>query len=1855
MRRYHQIALFALFVLPLAGSGSAFAQDQELEPTDQIPEEGSDEAVLVDTVYVIEARSLSKAQRNVLPDSVSLQVEAKQTPEGSSPLEISNEHKASLDAIGESYTVLEKGLRYRKAAEESVSEEDEDGPMPIPDEEGSDTNAALDVDVTDGPSDATASRIKYTWDIDHDDVRDVDARMGTYGWSEGGGWNDGFEDVPKTSENTFGYDEESESSRESQVSQDDQPVNQRWAFVANDRDDDGNKGEISWVELTVYYQVQQETTLDLSLSDDDPAWGEEVTLTAQLYVDNYFGNTYPSGREVEISVAGETKTDQTNSDGKATVTIDAPESVGSYDVEASFDGDDSYTSSNAERNGEITTQKHATRVAELSDATAQKGGSVELSAKLLDDGPVGEYEDGGVEGRTIIFYQETTGGCESVGSWDGCDEIGRDETDPYGEATITYEDVELKQGKTETTDYEIYARFKGDDKYKADYAEATLSIEEKSQTTLEITDISPDEPGWGGPVDITAQLSESGFGGDNISGREVDITLAGDTKSADTEDGKATVTIDAPESVGSYDVEASFDGDDSYTSSNAERNGEITTQKHATRVAELSDATAQKGGSVELSAKLLDDGPVGEYEDGGVEGRTIIFYQETTGGCESVGSWDGCDEIGRDETDPYGEATITYEDVELKQGKTETTDYEIYARFKGDDKYKADYAEATLSIEEKEPKPILSKAQDPLTRNEDGTIIVRVEADPNGGTLKQVSAHYQPTGCFAVGDEATVSLSQNSNGVWQGILPDGADSYEPCHLEEFTDETEVKYRFTATSENEKTAEYPTDQTYKTVEAQNGDVPQRLAVTGSGKNLADIQVEKISESGDRVTSKVTLTNQTFLYWGAKIRKNGDPIQSPDVDQDNWGTVASGLAAVAGLDGASDAYMAGNRYDIAAFGVDQKSISFEVTTKPEDDVTLTLERTHWTTDVLSLLQITRNVADVLKRRIAKEKSLEDPGLRKLAAMPPGKQAKFIDSVVNAFGKALLKRVADDLESESETLTEYPKLYDALTGRSEIPGRLTLLKKMGSYSIGLLQDKGFYKSVLDELADSGTGNDRVDSVLNSIKSLLGSFSATVKATEGLVTGVSLGQNIYEALTLPGKSYLSMKHRSLLDVDPGVHGPRRVKASSYPAGPEGQLRDSLSQWLTVNPDPQKEQIRIRVHNPADAQALDNVWIGADLWTSSGGDEDAATPGQKIENTLTPIADSATDKKGNLDFQAFQCESRACNQTTRLEGDATAGDFGQGVRLKTGETIEFRADYAFSESVTGHTFQPGTYFLRYRVWYNGYPGSSTGEAVTPLRTRRVHVTDDKRPQAPLADKYPSRPFRLSAVQNETGTVLTWIRNNGDRDEVSDVSFEPDVSLYHIERALASGGTFSTVQWISARKSRFVDRQATSGENYRYRITALDNAGRRSAVSGMTNTVPPEPPTQVALKAGNQQVEVSWTVPSSEDVVGYRIYRDSESFQSRSEAVRVNNGLIREETSYTDSGLENGTTYHYSVVAVDRTGDESALSAVKSETPVDIGNAPTVASDIDDQTIAKEGGSFEADLTTVFSNPLGASSDLRFEAKSDGESVASASVEGTTLSVISEGETGTATVRAAASNRAGETPEVFDVTVDEVPETPCPVAWSAEVTGTSDGTGQTLTFGQSADATTGLDEACGETTLPPTPPSGAFDLRFTDGGLSGVDFGGKTTRTDLRPTVEGLAQDRTWRFSVQAPSGQATLSWDAAAVRQAVSGRQVLLVDQATGGDVLSANMKQSSSATVSASSLALEIRIRTTLTQTLSVSRGWNMVGMPVQAGASGEKGLGAALPGGCESPYRWRPAQGAYQELGSGKTLAPGGGAWT
>jgi hypothetical protein len=119
------------------------------------------------------------------------------------------------------------------------------------------------------------------------------------------------------------------------------------------------------------------------------------------------------------------------------------------------------------------------------------------------------------------------------------------------------------------------------------------------------------------------------------------------------------------------------------------------------------------------------------------------------------------------------------------------------------------------------------------------------------------------------------------------------------------------------------------------------------------------------------------------------------------------------------------------------------------------------------------------------------------------------------------------------------------------------------------------------------------------------------------------------------------------------------------------------------------------------------------------------------------------------------------------------------------------------------------------------------------------------------------------------------------------------------------------------------------GSEYSYYVQALAPAGDRTAESEDSTTVsikpedkfPPSAPVGLNFILGGKTIELTWTRNTEPDLAGYRVYRafENNSFERIREA--------QESTSYSDRNIEPGKRYRYTVTAVDRSGNESSMSA----------------------------------------------------------------------------------------------------------------------------------------------------------------------------------------------------------------------------------------------------------------------------------------------------------------------------------------
>ncbi|MGH9869722.1 MAG: RHS repeat-associated core domain-containing protein [Candidatus Polarisedimenticolia bacterium] len=123
------------------------------------------------------------------------------------------------------------------------------------------------------------------------------------------------------------------------------------------------------------------------------------------------------------------------------------------------------------------------------------------------------------------------------------------------------------------------------------------------------------------------------------------------------------------------------------------------------------------------------------------------------------------------------------------------------------------------------------------------------------------------------------------------------------------------------------------------------------------------------------------------------------------------------------------------------------------------------------------------------------------------------------------------------------------------------------------------------------------------------------------------------------------------------------------------------------------------------------------------------------------------------------------------------------------------------------------------------------------------------------------------------------------------------------------------------------DTQVVEGTEYTYQVLALDLAGRQSGYSESIVATPgdtssPASPTSGSAVAGDGQVTLNWTGPSSLDLWGYRIYRKKNS--AGEGWVAVSALLRKPQSSFTDTTAENGTEYDFQVKSVDTSSRESA-------------------------------------------------------------------------------------------------------------------------------------------------------------------------------------------------------------------------------------------------------------------------------------------------------------------------------------------
>jgi fibronectin type 3 domain-containing protein len=193
------------------------------------------------------------------------------------------------------------------------------------------------------------------------------------------------------------------------------------------------------------------------------------------------------------------------------------------------------------------------------------------------------------------------------------------------------------------------------------------------------------------------------------------------------------------------------------------------------------------------------------------------------------------------------------------------------------------------------------------------------------------------------------------------------------------------------------------------------------------------------------------------------------------------------------------------------------------------------------------------------------------------------------------------------------------------------------------------------------------------------------------------------------------------------------------------------------------------------------------------------------------------------------------------------------------------------------------------------------------------------KPTAPA--QAPATPTGLMATPANAQVSLTWAAS-------------ATATSYNVKRSTTTGGPYTKISSPTA--TNFTDTNLANGTTYFYVVSAVNATGEsansvQASATPVAPTQSPAAPTGLIAAGGNAQVSLSWTASS-----GATSYHLKRSTTTGGPYTQISAPAT---TSFTDTGLTNGTTYFYVVSALNAVG-ESANSAQASarpaNTPVDV-------------------------------------------------------------------------------------------------------------------------------------------------------------------------------------------------------------------------------------------------------------------------------------------------------------------------------
>lgn len=167
------------------------------------------------------------------------------------------------------------------------------------------------------------------------------------------------------------------------------------------------------------------------------------------------------------------------------------------------------------------------------------------------------------------------------------------------------------------------------------------------------------------------------------------------------------------------------------------------------------------------------------------------------------------------------------------------------------------------------------------------------------------------------------------------------------------------------------------------------------------------------------------------------------------------------------------------------------------------------------------------------------------------------------------------------------------------------------------------------------------------------------------------------------------------------------------------------------------------------------------------------------------------------------------------------------------------------------------------------------------------------------------------------------------------------ITAYTIQQSVDSGATWVALTTGASTDTAYTVTGLANGTAYQFRVSA-SNAVGAGPYSASTGNVTPRTlagaPTSLTAAAGNAQVALSWTAPANNGGATITDYQIQVSVAGGSYSTITKSASTT--TSYTATGLTNGTAYTFRVATVNSEG-ASAYATSSSVTPQTVPLAPT--------------------------------------------------------------------------------------------------------------------------------------------------------------------------------------------------------------------------------------------------------------------------------------------------------------------------